>query len=950
MKKLRSHFGVLLWLVLVAVLASQSLSVEDHLNEPNFVINDGSAADTLALEREGFGSGIQFAVVLEGSEQERSEAQKLLLSKLHRLHRARAFEVNLNQRPEQTKDFSLVLATIGRPDDQSLTAAREVREAVATSVDPPVVARVTGQASVALALQEATLDELKRAELIALPALLLILVFIFRSVVAALVPLVFGAIAVITGFGAISLLAEVFDLDALALSLASMIGLAIGVDYSLIMVSRFREELARGTPPRPAAAVVARTAGRTVAVAGVVLVAAMLVATAIAPGSFIRSTTIGVAIVTAVGAISAFIAIPPLLATLGDRINALSLPRRTVEGRPSRSLRLLDSALSKPGVIGAATLLILVVAALPAFALNPQTPGAGLLPAKNNTRQDFERVQELLAPGWSAPFTLVVHTQQGSLLEKGHIKAIADAFTQISDAPGVSGVLGIESVVEAADPTFGVEDGLRKQRHLLAATSEALEGTETALILTSSHGNGLQAALYADDAQDPPHRLVASPAGAGHSADATATAAARASAEARQTRQAAARAMKNSRFLLGTVSTFPLVIPRLRAGSFGDQFRDEADRAQIALEGIRRVVRADRAALQKARELARSAERIERLAIRLRRGLQHPPSGDAEKGVPRQLMEAVTVAGIRIAAVERGVEKVESVIRQTQLQLALSDRLVQRLTISSISKTLEKAQGEFRQGLATLFNFPRGGDTTRSIVIGENDSGTQGDRALAGMLQSRVNELTGETGLSASVGGQGQLLLDVSDAVERSLLPLILGLSIVSWLILVIALRALLAPLIAVLLNVLTVGIAFAALVPLFQGANAPLGEPGYVSVIAVLAIFGITFGLSIDYEVFLLSRIREEWDRTGDADVAITQAVHRTARIITGAALVMAGVFLSFAITGYPQNEQLGIGLTIAILLDATIVRLLILPALLKLCGPRAWWMPARLRSRAAR
>jgi RND superfamily putative drug exporter len=136
---------------------------------------------------------------------------------------------------------------------------------------------------------------------------------------------------------------------------------------------------------------------------------------------------------------------------------------------------------------------------------------------------------------------------------------------------------------------------------------------------------------------------------------------------------------------------------------------------------------------------------------------------------------------------------------------------------------------------------------------------------------------------------------------------------------------------------------AFGVLALGFVG-DAPLGGPGDLDGIMVLAIFGIVFGLSIDYEVFLLARMREGYQRTGTTAGAVEYGLRKTAGVITGAALIMTGVFVAFALSPIVSMRQLGLGLTTAVLLDATLVRLVLLPAAIKLCGRANWWLPGWL------
>ena len=126
--------------------------------------------------------------------------------------------------------------------------------------------------------------------------------------------------------------------------------------------------------------------------------------------------------------------------------------------------------------------------------------------------------------------------------------------------------------------------------------------------------------------------------------------------------------------------------------------------------------------------------------------------------------------------------------------------------------------------------------------------------------------------------------------------------------------------------------------------AGYPLGGHPYIDTVGAAAIFGVTFGLSIDYAVFLLARVRERYEAGGDNAAAITYGLEKTAGVITGAAAIMAAVFISFATAPVATVSQMGVGLTVAVLLDATVVRIVLLPALMLLLGERVWRVPPLL------
>jgi RND superfamily putative drug exporter len=160
--------------------------------------------------------------------------------------------------------------------------------------------------------------------------------------------------------------------------------------------------------------------------------------------------------------------------------------------------------------------------------------------------------------------------------------------------------------------------------------------------------------------------------------------------------------------------------------------------------------------------------------------------------------------------------------------------------------------------------------------------------------------------------------------------------------------RSVLVPLKAVLLNLLGVGAAYGVMVAVFQWGwgGALIGLEATVPIVSFIPmfLFAILFGLSMDYEVFLLSRVREEYQRTGDNGTAIVQGVSSTARVITSAALIMVAVFLSFGFADDPSTKMFGLGLATAIFLDATLVRMVLVPATMTLLGRANWWLPGWL------
>jgi RND superfamily putative drug exporter len=199
-----------------------------------------------------------------------------------------------------------------------------------------------------------------------------------------------------------------------------------------------------------------------------------------------------------------------------------------------------------------------------------------------------------------------------------------------------------------------------------------------------------------------------------------------------------------------------------------------------------------------------------------------------------------------------------------------------------------------------------------------------------------------------NVGGETARSHDVRDQIGGSMWKIILFVLALSFVVLMVMLRSLLLPLKAVVMNLLSIGAAFGILVAIFQWGwlDGFLGFEGQgaIDTINVPLIFAVVFGLSMDYEVFLMSRIRERYMAHGDNERAVAEGLSSSARTISSAALIMSAVFFVFVLTGVPSIKEMGLGSAIAIALDATLVRLILVPAAMKLMGRWNWWMPSWL------
>jgi RND superfamily putative drug exporter len=239
----------------------------------------------------------------------------------------------------------------------------------------------------------------------------------------------------------------------------------------------------------------------------------------------------------------------------------------------------------------------------------------------------------------------------------------------------------------------------------------------------------------------------------------------------------------------------------------------------------------------------------------------------------------------------------------------------------------------------------RDGVPGRTVVDVVPTGAAQDRTALA--LVEQLREL--EAPSRARVTGDAAFLVDYQDAlVDRlpwALLVVVGG----TFLLLFAFTGSVVVPLKAVLMNTLSLGASYGALVWVFQDGNLGglFGTPalGALSITTPVIVFAIAFGLSMDYEVFLLGRIAEVYRETGDNARSVQQGLQRTGRTITSAALLLAVVFGGFVAGGFSPVKQVGLGLVLAVLVDVTLVRMLLLPAVMQLMGDRNWWAPRPLR-----
>jgi len=247
------------------------------------------------------------------------------------------------------------------------------------------------------------------------------------------------------------------------------------------------------------------------------------------------------------------------------------------------------------------------------------------------------------------------------------------------------------------------------------------------------------------------------------------------------------------------------------------------------------------------------------------------------------------------------------------------------------------------------------GDTVVITVVPTSAPHSTATQELVKRLRDEVvPAVVGGSGVQVSVSGVTALFADMADLFGRRL-PVFIGVVIaLSFLLLMAVFRSVLVPLKAAVMNLLSIAAAYGVVVAVFQwGWGASLigvDRPGPIMAFVPMMLFAILFGLSMDYEVFLLSRIREEYELSGDNASAVADGLAATARVITAAAAIMVIIFSSFVLGDDPFVKMFGLGLAVAVFIDATVVRMVLVPATMELLGDANWWLPAWLERRVPR
>jgi putative drug exporter of the RND superfamily len=1059
--------------IVLAALAVIGTGVDSRLDPTTLDVPGSASAEANAMLEEHFGPSAPFAILLRGPAAALEEQGPRLVQALQEDPSVSTLSPwtkgsveGLRPSPEK----ALILADF---HVDTKTAVNEtvphLEEVLEEQVTAPVKVTQASYATLSRAIQKESIDASEHDELIALPILLIVLLLVFRSPIAAAIPLGFGAVTVLASRGILYFLTGWFSIDAFALTVCTMIGLALGVDYALLMVSRFREELAGGAAPIDAARVTRRHAGRTVAFAGSTLLLSMLVSLLILPGSLLVSLAGTVAMVVVLSVTVATLVGPAILTLVGENVNRWRIGP-AVSAERSGVMRFVNGALRRPLIAALVIGAILLALAGPAVGLKLGPPSPEQLSKDAPARKNAELIDKAIGPGWDAPFQIVATNPNGPITDPGSMAALEHFQHRVANLPGVKVVIGPQAATKRVEPlqelgnsvlaskgnigpvkqlghlgkelnvaaggvgalragiseagdgagllALGSEHATEGAEMIARGLARAAGGSQRAIDALERFAAGseklvefeLEAAIGAQQiraatetfvgptfrynalrvqrkvvrkilaeanetlprllapAQVTVEKLEAAEAKLKEAAPTDPTAAA-----ALESVQGALAAMTGTdpatgapyaENYLGLVTEIESLERRL--GKDGEETHTVATYIRSAIEEMHRVSNEMGRLItglykihKGTNTLAHGARKLSNAAGALGTGIEKLSTGTAAlasglnrlAGGAEALEENLAAGAVKAQPLEGGLEEASVKVLEGKAKIRHQAGELQEQTPGLFNSgyfvlsALDGAPPGVREKAGATIDLNRGGQAASILVISKYEFNSPGSIQLNKELASATDELGQNASLETGVAGGAAQLNDYSQ-ITRDRIPWIIAIiTLVTFLVLVVVLRALLLAAIAVGLNLLTVGVAFGILTLLFHvPADWPLGGHNYVDAVGACMIFAVVFGLSIDYAVFLLSRMRERYDAGDDNETAVRYGLEKTARVITGAAVIMLAVFVVFAGAPIATVSQLGIGLTVAVVLDATVVRIVLLPALMLLLGDRVWWLPAPL------
>ncbi|QEC49803.1 MMPL family transporter [Baekduia soli] len=1061
---------LLVWLAVAAALTVAGLGVSHSLSPSVVTVpgSESSRAQTLADRQ--FGPSVLVPILLQGPAAQLDRQGPELVRRLAARSDTRVMSAwdggDAAKALRPAPGSAMIVASLAHSEKAMVNRYQaEIDRTVDFALSGSVRWHITGQPTLDRALKHSAISDTRRAELLAMALLFVLLLALLRRPVAAALVTAFGAASVFMSFGLMTLLGQVIAIDPIALALASISGLALGIGFALIVLRRFLDEeglrdphIGRGAEQAAVAHAVA-TSGRSVLFGGTALAVCLLLAVLIAPTTIVGSLGIGAVLCVLLAVGGAVVVLPAFLVLLGPRIDLGRFGLPAPLDRAWQRLVGAGSFVTARAVwTGAAATAVLAALAVPAAGLKTGPPDISQLPSGSQARHDFETVARVMGPGWPTPYNILVVSSSRPITDTALLRSLDTYQAKLAMDPRIASVAGpgafraqtkdLGKLPKTLKDSEKLLKGGRKQLGTLASgLGQAAAGTKTLQAgLQSAASGASQLQSGSGTARNGAGQLKAGIAKARAGALQISGGLDTALTGAKALRAGAAKALAGSKQLTGglgkaatPVKAGAPVVKQMAAdlssadASLGgltgsaSATTTSLDQAIASLQaaGNDPAVAAALAAVRSARDHASSvasglgtvqtqisgasgvatafATQTSQLAgglgqllagsTALQSGIAQLRNGNADldTGIAKlntgggQLTDGLAALQTGAGALEDGLGQLTSGAGQLAGGLSAGTAPAGQLTSGLLSgqsqvtrfrgqlpsaKDLEELQkqspGLFTNGYFTLaaiagapssqarqaafaVNLARGGNAGQIVVIPRYASKDERTQQLATSLRDSAAAFGRQTHTTTAVGGPAGNLADYHGVTAGRIWPVVATLAVVVALMLMAMLRTVVLPLVAVAFDLLAAAAAFGILSLLFTGSGAPLGGPGYLDPVIVVALFAASFGITAFFEVALLNRTREEFLRTGDAHRALRAGLRDTAGAVTMVAVAMVAAVVPFLFETIMQVRQIGIGLAAVVILDGLLVRPVLLPAAVELFGRTAWWPTSRSAPGAA-
>lgn len=864
--------------------------------------------------------------------------------------------------------FAPVTLDIGSGD-----LTEEIAQDVFDTADPARDAGIDVQAAASIG-SELSEQPTESSELVGILAAMLILTLVLGSVVAMGMPIIAAVVGLGVALALVGLAGHVVAMPDTGATLATMIGLGVGIDYALFLITRHQDHLKLGMPVDESIARSVATSGSAIVFAGGTVVVALI---SLRVSGIPLLSTLGLAsalaVVTAVLAAISFL--PALLGMLGKRINALHLPAFMTREKPDGGMwgKWAGFLSRKPiwVVIGSLLFLAPLITPAPSLAFGQEDIGA--TSPETTERKAYDLITEGFGVGYNGPLQVASEFDPAATPSDEYTTKYNKAMSLKKQLNKAQKQLPKRAAkLQQQQKELEKEQRqLERQQAVLERQAAALQNRAATLQSEAASLQQQQTRLEAEQA-----RLEAKQAELEQRRDELREQAEVLAAEARPLLRELAKLEIRERILQRRIEQAegaPIRQARLREKLAEVQARAAEVRDELAPLKVQAERLAD-----KARKLAESAARLAEQAALLE---QQAAELQQEAAVLRDQKRELKAQSNELKAQgnELKAQGNELKAEGAELQEEGDQLQADQKKAEQQQKEAEKLQDELTAMVTAAGGDPRGTDprvvklqdalsaTSGVISLTPPQINTAGDVVMVSAVPS-TSPASDETAdlladvrddvlpayeddvdntVTSYVGGYTASYVDLASLISERLLLVIGTVILLGFLLLMIAFRSVLVPLQAAVTNLLSAAAAFGVLTATFQwgwgidlvGLDTSSSSVPIASYVPLM-MFAVLFGLSMDYQVFLVSHIQQHHAAGEEAHHAAASGLRTSARITTAAALIMASVFASFILNGDPTVKQFGVGLSVAVLLAGILV-ITLAPAIIALMGEAAWWLP---------